>query len=70
MRTSEALALVVERDRRTLLRLEAERELPRPAPFDWRAWRRNRANVVAELRSRTYWYEKRRPQPVDNPVET
>jgi hypothetical protein len=53
-----ALALVLHRERALALVLEDERDQGWPKPFDWHAWRRNRAEVVAKLRSHTYWSEK------------
>lgn len=63
----DPLTQIRHRERALVLILEAERDQGMPAPFDWAAWRRNRANLVAKLRSRTYW-ASRHPHPVDNPV--
>lgn len=54
----DPLTMVRHRDRALVLILEQERDQGWPRPFDWHAWRRNRAGVVAKLRSRTYWTER------------
>lgn len=66
MRTETALSLIHDREADLVEALEDERSQGWPAPFDWRAWRRNRAGVVAKIRSRTYWANKGRPQAVEN----
>lgn len=55
MRTEAALRTARDRDRMLAEILEDERSQGMPAPFDWRAWRLNRAKLVAQLRSRAYW---------------
>lgn len=49
VRTAKALELVRHRDRVLVEVLESERDQGMPAPFDWRAWRRNRAALVVRL---------------------
>ena len=67
MRTETALRMVRDRERVLVEILEDERSQGAPAPFDWRAWRLNRARLVSQLRSRTYWTGKNpRPQAVEN----
>lgn len=66
MRTEAALHRVRNRERALALVLENERDQGWPARFDWAAWRRNRATLVAKVRSRTYWADKGRPQPVES----
>lgn len=66
MRTEQALRTVRHREQALALVLEDERDQGMPRPFDWAAWRRNRAGVVVKLRSRTYWANKGRPQAVEN----
>lgn len=42
--------MVRHRDRALTAVLEAEREQGWPAPFDWKAWRRNRGDWVVAMR--------------------
>lgn len=58
MNDAQILARLRDRDRLLAVVLESERDQGWPAPFDWRAWRLNRAGVVAKVRARTYWANK------------
>lgn len=50
---------------RRLANAERERLLPPPEPFDWKAWRLNRALLAAGLADRWRRFPQRFTQPVD-----
>jgi len=48
-RLIRARATVANRRRSQLARVEWEANLPEPEPYDWEAWRRNRARLINQL---------------------
>lgn len=53
--TARALDEIAERDRIRLARLEAERAMGWPEPFDWPAWRRATGDTVTKHRAARDW---------------